>query len=97
MPHPHSAIELDPQWFRRQQFAERRDPFTIESEEIIVDVEVANSESRSQILHVPVDILGGVIPEPLLKYRPIAIGTLEGASPAGDHGGTGRHDIAEQR
>jgi hypothetical protein len=97
MPHPHGTVELHTQRFGDKQGAQLCDAFAVGGKQVIVDVHVADPEPVAKISQMGVDIGRRIVAVALFENRAVAIGALVGASPAGDHGGPRRADIAEQR
>ena len=92
-----AQLNCIPSGFRVSMRAEFGDPRPVGGKEIVVDVEVADPEAHPEMPHVVVDIGRGVPAVPPLEYGAVAVGTLVGAAPAGDHRGAGKPDVAEQR
>jgi hypothetical protein len=85
MPGPNRAVELHAQRLVDEQLAEIHDPLFFGGEQIVIHVDVPDTELVAQILHVVVDVLRRIGLVQALEYRAIAEGTGIGATARGDH------------
>ena len=94
---PHRAVEGHTEGTVDHQAGKLLDPLAVEGELVVVEVDVADTETLLQIAQVFVEVGGGVVAEAAAKDRAVAVAAGVGAAAAGDAAGVRRRRVVEDR